>query len=256
MRFSTILALGLGVGLCATAPAFASTALAEYTQVGNNRIIVWTHGVNGSILSTAALTGNQMFNTYFTFQNPSLASIVNVDTLFTLNGTTSSAATMSGNTLTQPDVSGSFSFIYEGATPLVVGTHSYAAGTNLLSGTFSGANVSGQVGGSTGNLLDSIFGGGTVVFTSGIDPSQLQFAAGGDKGLSLAFNALNHPLSHSTGSSLNSFKATTAGNFAADLSVGGGGGGVPEPATWALMLIGVGGIGTMLRRRIAQPAAL
>jgi hypothetical protein len=30
---------------------------------------------------------------------------------------------------------------------------------------------------------------------------------------------------------------------------GGGGGGVPEPATWALMLIGVSGVGAMMRSR-------
>jgi len=248
MNKSAILALGLAAGLCAAAPALASTALAQYTQVGGDRIIVWTHDAGGSVLSTAALGAGQTFNTYFTFQNPSLASVVNVDALFNLTGVASDAAVLSGNSLTQTGVSGAFSFTYEGASPLVVGTHSYAAGTNLLSGTFSGANLSGQTGGSTGGLLDSIFGGGTVVFTSGISPTQLQFAAGGDEGLSLAFNSLNHVLSANAGSTLNSFKATTTGGFAADLSAGGGGG-VPEPASWVLMMLGVGGMGVALRRR-------
>jgi len=253
MNRSAILALGLAAALCVAAPALASTPLAEYDQVGGNSIIVWTHAAGGSVLSTAALAPGKTFNTYFTFQNSALASIVNVDALFSLSGSASSAATLSGTTLTQPGVSGSFSFTYEGAAPLVVAGHTYLTGTNLLSGTFSGADLSGQTGGSTGGLSDSVFGGGSVVFTSAINPAQLAFAPGGDEGLSLAFNSLNHVLSAAPGSTLNSFNATTAGNFAADLSAGGGAG-TPEPAAWALMVLGVGGIGLGLRRRARSHA--
>jgi len=34
--------------------------------------------------------------------------------------------------------------------------------------------------------------------------------------------------------------------------IGGGGGGVPEPATWAMMLVGFGGMGALLRRHRRQ----
>ena len=34
-----------------------------------------------------------------------------------------------------------------------------------------------------------------------------------------------------------------------------GAGGIPEPATWAMMLMGFGGLGAMLRRRRAVHAA-
>ena len=38
-------------------------------------------------------------------------------------------------------------------------------------------------------------------------------------------------------------------------SGGSGGGAVPEPATWALMLLGFGGLGAMLRRQRRQAIA-
>ena len=37
-------------------------------------------------------------------------------------------------------------------------------------------------------------------------------------------------------------------------SGGGGAGGVPEPTTWAMMIIGFGGVGAMIRRRRMLPA--
>lgn len=39
-------------------------------------------------------------------------------------------------------------------------------------------------------------------------------------------------------------------------TIGGGGNGVPEPATWAMMILGMGGIGYSLRRRGARREAL
>jgi hypothetical protein len=48
----------------------------------------------------------------------------------------------------------------------------------------------------------------------------------------------------------------TTGSFASDIAAGGGGGGVPEPVTWATMLLGFGGIGLAARRarRKSAPA--
>jgi len=44
--------------------------------------------------------------------------------------------------------------------------------------------------------------------------------------------------------------------LAGDVSIGGGGFGVPEPASWALMLIGVSGIGGVMRRKTRAIAAI
>jgi len=45
------------------------------------------------------------------------------------------------------------------------------------------------------------------------------------------------------------FEVGTFDNFAANAVPAPGGGGVPEPATWALMIMGMGGAGVALRRR-------
>jgi PEP-CTERM motif len=48
------------------------------------------------------------------------------------------------------------------------------------------------------------------------------------------------------------FKPLPSPELAADFNftlAGGGGGGVPEPATWAMMLIGFGIVGVSMRRR-------
>ena len=50
------------------------------------------------------------------------------------------------------------------------------------------------------------------------------------------------------GGRLTDFRAVSQGQFAADLLTGGGGG-TPEPATWAMMLVGFGAIGLAARRR-------
>jgi hypothetical protein len=50
--------------------------------------------------------------------------------------------------------------------------------------------------------------------------------------------------------------AACTGDFAATgFATTGGGGGVPEPATWAMMILGFGGIGALMRRRRTQLAS-
>lgn len=47
--------------------------------------------------------------------------------------------------------------------------------------------------------------------------------------------------------------ATYTGSLNLDLDGGGGGNEIPEPATWALMIMGFGGVGAMIRRRRNLP---
>ena len=84
----------------------------------------------------------------------------------------------------------------------------------------------------------------------------MKFASTGDKGFSLSLTSIFPTLSASGGSGLNSFGAVSTGSFYSELTSGGGVGGVPEPASWALMLVGVGLLGGSLRDRRSRLTAL
>lgn len=58
-----------------------------------------------------------------------------------------------------------------------------------------------------------------------------------------------------TVTNLGGFKEAKQFQFGALADRGGGGGGVPEPATWAMLLLGLGGIGATLRSRRRQDFA-
>ncbi len=90
----------------------------------------------------------------------------------------------------------------------------------------------------SGNLLNTISTPLTEIGGFAYDPSDNTFWAGD-------FNVLNH-LSTS-GSLLGSL--SLPGNFHDGLAIGDLSGGVPEPATWAMMLIGFGGMGAVMRSR-------
>ena len=108
---------------------------------------------------------------------------------------------------------------------------------NLLTVTFTGATLFGA--GGAGALLDSQPGLGTVAYTS--DFFDFTGMIAGD--FSIGLSGITPGFS-TTGA----WTADSVGTFASDAR-GGGSGGIPEPATWAMMIIGFGGVGAMLRRR-------
>lgn len=183
---------------------------------------------------------------------------------FLLSATSTSGATCDGDgfcddgdTITQGGISGSFSFTYTGAVPFVVDGNVYGFGTNLLSGTFTGASIIGSVGDANGALGASdrplVLNFNRVNFSSDVvvfgvpSNDQLTLAIGAG-----AFPALGTP-GGLEGLGLTSYRSAATGIFAATptpLRPG-----VPEPGTWALMILGFGGAGAMLRSRRRALAA-
>ena len=73
------------------------------------------------------------------------------------------------------------------------------------------------------------------------------FVPGTDENFSVGITAAS-PITFYSSGYLRSFRGVSQGSFAAT-PTGSGGGGTPEPATWALMILGVAGIGFAARKK-------
>ncbi|MHB8529924.1 MAG: PEPxxWA-CTERM sorting domain-containing protein [Caulobacteraceae bacterium] len=248
MKLFTLATAALGaVSLLALAAPAQAVTFADYSATNSNANLQWTKTTKttGSLSTTGV---GDTASVYFSFLNPVLASLKNIAATFTLSASSNTAAfTDTSGDIVQPGLGGTFSFVYSGLAPLTVGGHTYTTGTDLLSGDFSGAEIVGS--GSVGVAKDSILSGGNVTFTTGIDASQLAFsnAAGSDKGFSLELTSAT-PLFARSGKVMRTFSANSTGGFSALLTAGGGGG-VPEPATWAMLIAGFAMVGYAVRRR-------
>ena len=260
-----------GLAGCALATAMAAAAPAQavivtfatFDAIGGSNLR-WTNdgagesGSGGSLVSIASPggAGPAPRQVSFSFVNVAIApEVTAVTALFSLNASapTGNPAAALGPFLLQDGIGGSFSFTT--TSSLQVGSTFFAAGSNLLSGTFGGASILG--GGAAGTLGASTPGGDTVVFTSDF----LDFGAVTDRDISLSLAAISPALARlNAGAALSGFTATGSGSFSSD------GApalaypptpGVPEPSTWAMTLLGFGLLGAGVRRRrsrTAQPA--
>jgi hypothetical protein len=240
----------LALSAAALAAPASADSLGSFAQIGTGTNIVW---LNAELFSGGHnATTEASDHTSFSFNTPDLLNLVNLGALFNLSTTQDTlAATGHGVTQIQGGVSGSFSLTYDP-------THTTAAEnalvqaacpgcTNLLTVTFTNAWILG--GGATAHFTgfddpdDDPAHPTTVTFTSqfvqNIDDPVFDLTLNASRGFTIAHTGTTTPLNH--------FEGATTGNFAFTP-------GVPEPATWGLMIVGFGGAGAMLRRRRAATA--
>jgi hypothetical protein len=239
-------ALTLGAASSAQALITFASYAADPAAVNN---VSWTNdGAGSGTLANAPMDSALeagVTDATFSFLIGGLPTNLPAD--FDLSATSTSATAVAfGVLLAQPGITGSFHFTDDGPTQAIGGVL-FTHGANLLSGSFDNAFISGLVGGGVASLNAEVINTGPITFTSDF----ITFG-GGDEGISLAFNSVLPGLHIAPDGLLASFNTSTTGNFSADEATGRGGGGVPEPATWATMLVGLAGLGAALRRRATR----
>ncbi len=244
------------IALSASAVAVPATAqvvetFATFGPAGNGRNVTWDNnfgvsgGSGGSLTSSGSSTtiipGSQAVR--FSFVRPELMSITNVTAAFTLNGVAPSGnpASSTGSILTQGRIGGSFAFTSIEA--YTIGNTTFAAGSNLFTGTFQNASISGFQGGTTASFVGFNTSGAALSYTS--DFLDLSGVTGQDFIFSLT--SVLGTLSASSGDALRDFNAVASGSFSAAIpeTIAA----VPEPGTWAMMIVGFGMVGGTLRYR-------
>lgn len=241
------------------APAHAVIiTFATFSPLGTGANVRWANdggsantGTGGSLFSigTPSSTAFNQRSVTFSFLQAGLSPFVtNATALFSLNASAPSGnpAQLFGGILVQDNIFGSFSFTSTSA--ITIGSTTYAAGSNFLTGTFGSTAIGGARNGTSASFSGSTAAGDTLTYTSDF----LSFANVLDSDFSLFLNGVSPalqalPTSTTPNSALRSFSAVAGGNFSTDPAPDVLG--VPEPMTWSLMISGFGFVGGAMRIR-------
>lgn len=257
MHILTTAAIALAATLAAAAPASAVvTTFASFGPgAGGANVLFVNAGSNSNAVfyTTATNSGTvpAQRNVSFTFLQNAFNNVGAVTALWQLSGTViNTVATINGNTITQSNIAGSFSFISTSA--ITLGSNTFAAGSNLLSGTFTNSSISGARNGTAAG-----FSGSTPTSSITYTSDFLTFVPGSNYDFSIslsqispALNAL--PTNGTPTRALRTFRAVAGGQFSSDPAPITN---VPEPSVWVQLIAGFGLIGIAARRRKTRVAA-
>lgn len=227
------------------AQAAQSVSIVSFTANQAGPTFTYTdNGAAGWTLTTG--TPKNVLVTLEGFDNSFLSGIASTMS-FTGTGT-SFAVNTAANLWSQAFTGGTVTFTSVGA--FTFGSTNYAAGTNILSLSFNGGEMSALVPGTSGNALVSIPGDGFSNVTSGVFGLPPAFLT--DFSITLAnvipgFCIGTCGIGGQSSVRFQNFTARGSGDFTAAV--------VPEPGTWAMLLVGFGMVGFAARRRSVAVAA-
>ena len=219
-----ITAAAVAVSLVATPCFAAAVTIGQFAQLGQPDSFRFKNNNNGTATLTSIGTGQFDFD-FWPANLP--AALASQNAFFSMIATANTPAATSGPIIEQEVASGTIAFTR--VTP-------FNGLTNLLTIQFTNAQLWGPGGGRGLNLIGSD-AAGTVTYTSDF----LDFTNTIGQDYSIALTGLSVPLQIGNGGLLKSFTADITGTLSVQA--------VPEPATWAMMIIGFAGVGGALRQR-------
>lgn len=212
----------LAAALLAT-PALAvdlnSVTFAQYTQISSDKVVQYGATASGNTLSIVRAPVYFVINAF--------GPLSFTPTILSMSGSSAAQITNNGPQFQQVGWNGSMNF---------------GDGTNYLTVNFANATFSFDTSGGSASLISSD-PSHPITYTSNV----LALPAFTFKNFSLAFTAITPPFLVSSNGYGTPFSANTAGSFAGSTDIDPNA--IPEPASWAMMLLGFGAVGTMARRR-------
>lgn len=249
----------VAAAMFATSANAVIITFAQFSASSAARNVRWLNNGTGSAASssTATGTGGRLYTTStataitpgisavnFQFLQAGLSQLGIMNANFFMDITvTNQPATMNGNLIFQPVMSGVYSFT--STAPITIGSNYFAAGANLLSASFTGATLLGSS--TSGSFTDnSQFG--TVLYTSDF----LDFTGTISRDFAMSLTSITPVMFANPGKAIRTFRALAGGSFSSDpapiVNV------VPEPQVWGLLVVGFGMVGVQIRRRARQTA--
>jgi len=234
MRPITFAAALAAVSLAATAAS--AVTIVQYDQANGGSSLQLVNGAGGAFTLSSVGGASPVKITLFDPMNAD--NRLQVLGTFSFRAVGSEAAVVAGGVAFQDFNSGLFSLTTSAPVSFLGRT-----GTNILSGTFTGGTLSGQVRGLSPTFQVTI-PASELNSTSDFYPPERFFLSN----FSLGMSDANRGLQIGTNGRVANFNASSVGTFGA-LDIGGNPSAVPEPGTWAMMILGFGLVGVAMRRR-------
>lgn len=242
-KFKLLVLTAMAATTLGSVPAAAITTFASFSPADTSPNVRYTDG----LLFTAAggVGGPSSVNVLFNILVGGFPALQGVSASYTLNAAIPAGTLPAAGAFNLDNASGVFSILSNEA--INAGGIMYAAGSNLLSGSFGSGFLDGTIDGTSGVVRGSTEGGASIVYTSDF----LDFSDVVVFDFSLPLTAVTQSFGPA-GGTIRDFNASMGGQFASEPmpSVGG----VPEPTTWAMLVLGFGLVGVTARRR--KPVAV